>query len=221
MKNLFKPLFALAFMAVTLTSCMSNDNNNDSQIEEMKKNQTRVDELLTKQKSEIEKYANEVFATPVEDKVEIDLEYINKKVKRGIWYYVEAPGEADSYKYSVNSSGTALVYPKLKLKYTAKLLDGTVVQEDVTGGDYNLGISQSNVFNNAWYYSFFPHTIKFNNQDIKVLGLTEKGLQKGSIFHMVTPSVWAFDAQTVTHNGKTIPANSPLVYRFEVLSISE
>lgn len=70
--------------------------------------------------------------------------------------------------------------------------------------------------NNVWVYAFFPYSIRFNGNDEIIGGLTKDGLKKGSIFRMVTPSYWAFDTRT---NIKDIPADSPLIYEFEVLAI--
>jgi len=133
-------------------------------------------------------------------------------------YRVVSDAAADNtYEYSFNSS-KFLVLPMVKLKYKASLLNGTEVQSDGKGSDYSFSVlmnGPSNVFNQAWYCSFFPYSIRFNGEDELVRGLTKDGLRKGSELHVVVPSCWAFDQRPLDK----IPANSPLVYEFEVVEI--
>ena len=75
----------------------------------------------------------------------------------------------------------------------------------------------------AWNYAFYPKTINQNVRDYEIGGLTEKGLQKGAIIEFVTPSPWAYDnSEQKNKNGEvTIPANSPLHFKIEVVDIKD
>ncbi len=223
MKKLFTQLFALVIIGTAFTSCMKNDDT-DYEAENIKIEE-RIDSILNEDKRRIERFMNENGNfNLVEDSININYNYIAKKSKRGIWYEVVKSASEESekaYQYSLNNSGTDLTYPKVKLKYTAKLLDGTVVQEDEEGSIYDLGVRSTNIIKTIWDYSFFPYSIKFNGRDIKIAGLTKNGLKEGSILKVITPSLWAYGDKEVTVNGKKIPANSSLVYEFEVLSIEK
>ncbi len=214
MKNLIKPLFAIAITAVTFSSCMKDSDPIDNS-EQYRQIEARIDSVLTSQKTDIEAFANSEFDNAIKDTVEMALTYLGKDVERGIWYEVISEPTDDSYEYEVNSSG--YVIPSVKVKYSVKSLSGTTYIEDTTGTTYELGGSNANanVINQTWVNSFFPYSIAYNGKTFYTKGLTEKGLKTGSKIKVVTPSVWAFDTQTV---GK-IPANEPLVYEFEVLDI--
>ncbi|QBQ42553.1 FKBP-type peptidyl-prolyl cis-trans isomerase [Sphingobacterium psychroaquaticum] len=218
MKNLFKPLFALAFAAVALTSCNKSDNT-DYEAEYLKE-EKRLDSIFTADNAKIQRYIAETSSDPgtyQEDSVKVRFHYLDKTIKRGIYFKVLSQPTDDTYEYKATST-QSLTAPKLKLKYTATLLDGTVVQSDTEGSTYSFNESQPKIFNQAWYFSFFPYAVKFNGQDVKISGLgglTKNGLKKGSKIRVITPSYWAFGGNT---NDK-IPANSPLVYEFEVLTI--
>ncbi|WDF68256.1 hypothetical protein PQ465_18415 [Sphingobacterium oryzagri] len=216
MKNLFKPLFALAIIAATFTSCMEKDNT-DYDAENLKSEQ-RMDSLLSAENNRIQTYlaANSASAW-IKDTITFSYRFLDKKPTRGIYYQVVSEPTDNTYEYKITNTGASLsiVMPKLKLKYKASLLDGTVVQSDETGSDYSLGVSNPAIFNDAWFYSFLPYSIKFNNQDYYIYGLTKNGLKKGSKFKMVTPSLWAFKSSSTAK----MPANSPLVYEFEVMTI--
>ena len=214
MKNLIKPFFALVLAAVTFTSCMK-DNDPIDNTEQNRQIEKRVDSVLTSQKTQIEAFANSEFENPVKDTIELKLSYLGKDVERGIWYEVISEPTDDSYEYEVTSSG--YVIPSVKVKYSVKSLTGTTYKEDATGSTYVLGGSNANanVINQVWVNSFFPYSIDYNGQTYYPRGLTKEGLKTGSKIRVVTPSVWAFDTQNVGD----IPANTPLVYEFEVLDI--
>jgi len=153
-----------------------------------------------------------------EDETEYPLTLIGKTPKRGFWFEIlEEPTEDDdeAYTYELSSSG-GVVWPKVKVTYTAWLLDGTEVQSEESG-DFDFATFRSNtsVYNGVWFASFFPKSIRYNSVDYDIGGLTAKGLKKGSKIRIVSPSLWAFGSVAVGD----IPANSPLVYEFEVLSI--
>ncbi len=215
MKNLFKPLFALAIIATTFTSCMEKDNTDYDAIN-LKEEQT-LDSILSSERTKIAAYVQSNFSAPVEDTVSFRFNYLNKTAKRGIWYQVITPATDNTYEYKALSY-QQLAAPTVKLKYKAMLLNGTVVQSDEQGSTYAFNTSSPNIFNNAWFFSFFPYAVKFNGQDVKIGGLgglTREGLKKGSVIRVVTPSIWAFGSNNVGQ----IPANSPLVYEFEVMTI--
>ncbi|NQD69734.1 hypothetical protein HP439_03235 [Sphingobacterium shayense] len=214
MKNLIKPFFALALAAVTFTSCMK-DNDPIDNTEQYRKIEERVDSVLTSQKTQIEAFANSEFENPIKDSIKITLSYLDKTVERGIWYEVTSEPTDDSYEYEI--SGQNLVYPSVKVKYSVKSLTGTTYKEDATGSTYVLGGSNANanIINQIWGISFFPYSIDYNGQTYYPKGLTKEGLKTGSKIRVVAPSVWAFDTQNVGD----IPANTPLVYEFEVLDI--
>jgi len=223
--TLLKPVAfaAFAISAVTFTSCV--DKGDDTDYEELlRREEVRIDSLLKAQKPDIEAYVQALpdVADWREDTVKATFSRLPNKptVNRGIWYRVVSDADADdTYEYSLNSFGNGLVPPVLKLKYKASLLNGTEVQSDQTGGVYSFSAltnnGPSNVFNPAWHYSFFPYSIKFNGDDKIIQGLTKDGLRKGSKLHVVVPSYWAFDQRSLDK----IPANSPLVYEFEVVEI--
>lgn len=213
MKKLFKTSLIIALGSFALSSCSNNDTF-DYEGEYLKQEKT-LDSLLSAQKVKIEAYKNEFMPNAIEDTLTNNFTYLNKKVKRGIWYKMETPSTDNTYSYSLNSTGTAIAYPKLKLKYTAKLLNNTVVESDLEGTDYNLAVTSTKI-TSIWYISFFPYSVKFNANDIILGGLTKDGLKKGSKFKVITPSYYAYGSSSQTN----IPANSPLVYEYEVLEIS-
>lgn len=229
MKKLLGIIVVAILGTTAITSCnKADDNDYQKQLEEAIQNDKKLDSLFSAEALEIQKYMrdnSETFLNPQEDTVTVRFQYIEKTIKRGIWYSIEETGIEDSYEYKgqlVNSIyGTyfAPILPKVKLQYTAKLLNGTTVQSDVTGSSYNLSEmaqqANPNIYNNAWRLSFIPYIIKYNGTDEIVGGLTAKGLKKGSKIKVITPSYWAFGTRKVGD----IPANSPLVYEFTVLEI--
>lgn len=221
MKTLFKLLFAFAITTTAFTSCMDKDDTDYEGLQ--RKEESRVDSLLAAQKDDIEEYISTLPSASEwrQDTVTYYLPLLNKRPRRGMWYRVVSEASEDNtFSYKLNENGNALVPPTAKLKYKASLLDGTVVQVDETagGGDYSFNAlmnTTNNVFNAVWYYSFFPYSIKFNNEDRFVQGLTKDGLRKGSKLQVVAPSYWGFDKRSFDK----IPANAILVYEFEVVEI--
>ncbi|MBL1410871.1 FKBP-type peptidyl-prolyl cis-trans isomerase [Sphingobacterium faecale] len=224
MKNLFKTVLFAALGAIVFVSCNKKDTTDWNA--EYLKQEKHIDSLLNKDKLKIEDYIDDTFQ---EDSVKIRFTFLNKSVKRGIWYKVTGtPTEEDeqAYKYEPNTSGyqgLPVVAPKVTLKYTARLLDGSTLSngtlvENEESGEYDLGSSTTKVINSAWYVSFFPYSIRINEQDTRIIGgLTKTGLKKGSKITVVTPSYWAYQGLSTDKR----PANSPLVYEFEVLSIKK
>lgn len=123
-----------------------------------------------------------------------------------IWYQIIASGEAGSYEYKIVND--QIENPRIKVKYSGWLLNGTKFDENQTdaGWSTTLGSTIS-----AWHIAFLPKTIGGE----EVNGLTSQGLQKGAKIRIITPSMWAYGNAT---NG-SIPANSPLDFEIEVLDI--
>ena len=225
MKKLLNILCLVILGTGLTTSCSKNDNFNEEAIKQAGiKADKQLDSIFTDERLRIEQYVSNNFQTPVEDTVTVAYQYIDKKIKRGLWYEIVSEPTDDSYEYKgqqVNSGYGyyyfAPVLPTVKIKYTAKLIsDGTIVQSDVNGSTYNLSTTGSTIFNQAWKFAFVPYKIQYNGEPQEFGGLTANGLKKGSIIRVVTPSYWAFGSNK---NGN-IPANSPLVYEFEVLEIN-
>ncbi|NGF57691.1 FKBP-type peptidyl-prolyl cis-trans isomerase [Parapedobacter sp. SGR-10] len=220
MKKLFKTFVILALGSFVLASC--NDKT-DIDLGQYEEEERKFVAALAAEKVKIENYlANlteeDALYEAEEDTVLVPLQFINDEVTRGMWYKVITPPTDDSYEYKISGSGY-LTYPKVKLNYTAKLLDGTLV-ESAEGENYDFG-SQSAVINYAWLYSFFPYSIRINSEDRVISGLTEDGLKVGSKFVVVVPSYLAYGSVVKTGGVEDIPANSPLVYEFEVLQIGD
>lgn len=215
MNNILKTAFIVALGSLAFTSCRENDDT-DYEAQYLKA-EKQVDSLLSAQKIAIEAYKAANLANAKEDTVNYTFNYLDKKVKRGIWYFVNNEPTDNTYSYGMSSTGQSLLYPKLKLKYTAKLLNNTIVESDITpaGGDYNLGVSSSKI-TPIWYFSFYPYSLQFNGSPVILGGLTKDGLKKGSKMTVITPSIYAYGSTSKTD----IPANSPLVYEFEVVEIA-
>lgn len=139
----------------------------------------------------------------------------------GIWYVLEDPGQGnfDYLDTNSNTGQTQLANAQVLVRYTGRLLDGTVFDEnldpDTTGtnnGYFNLlpTATQPGVIT-AWQIAFYPATIA----DQEIGGLLTNGLQKGAKIRIITPSPYGYRDQA---NGD-IPANSPLDFEIEVLDI--
>lgn len=219
MKTLFKPLIVLAVTAIAFSSCMK-DNSAENEAEQRRQEEA-FEALLLEQKTKIDAY---IAAHPSEapegwqeDDIEYPLYALGKTVERGIRFEVLAiPTEEDDEDYEYKRPTSATDLPKVTVNYTASLLDGTEVQAGENENfDFATFQSSTNIYNDLWLISFFPKSFRENGEDREFGGLTAKGLKKGSHIRVVSPSAWAFGAKTVSD----IPANSPLVYEFEVLSI--
>ncbi|KGE15186.1 hypothetical protein [Sphingobacterium deserti] len=219
MKNLFKPLIALAIIATAFTSCMDDVDNTDYEAQALA-NERSLDSLLTTQKLSIEAYvAAEFTEVPaIRDTATLHLPRLGKRVNRGMYYQVLVQPTDTTYEYKFNGSG--FVAPTVKLNYWIKTLNNNVVKKDETGGTYTLN-NQNAGYNLIWMYSFFPYSVTYNGFELKIDqglynfgGLTRKGLKAGTRFRVITPSSWV-----QPNNTSDIPPNQPLVYEFEVLSI--
>ncbi len=126
----------------------------------------------------------------------------------GVWYELVSIGNRAEYEYKIIDN--RLEAPTVQVKYTGKLLNGTVFdeQKDDDGIEFSLG---GNLIQ-AWPLAFFPKEIG----DVEVGGLTPSGLYPGAVIRFVTPSYLAYGNQ---QNG-TIPPNSPLDFYIEVLDVT-
>jgi FKBP-type peptidyl-prolyl cis-trans isomerase FkpA len=136
----------------------------------------------------------------------------------GIWYEILAEGTGEYvYKLTDTLNGKYLKY-KPTVKYVGKLLNGNVFDKTDTAIEFEIRTNtgyqypfyDSNIIP-AWTFAFAPQKIG----DMKLGGLTEKGLQKGSKIHIMAPSLYGYQNQAVG----TIPANSPLDFVIEVTDI--
>lgn len=221
MKNLFKPLIALAVIATSFTACMDKGDDVDYEAQYLQE-ERRIDSILSNQKTAIQAYVAAEFTTPVAvaDTATFTLPRLGKKVGRGMYYQVLSAPTDNTYEYKFN--GSSFVVPTVKVKYWVSTLNKTVVHKDEVGGTYTLN-TQNTGYNYVWMYSFYPYSITYNGVQLKIDqagfnfgGLTKDGLKAGSKFRVITPSLWVFDTTTVG----TIPPNQPLVYEFEVVSIN-
>ncbi|WP_270088469.1 FKBP-type peptidyl-prolyl cis-trans isomerase [Sphingobacterium sp. SYP-B4668] len=207
MKNVLR-LIAIGLVGTFIfTSCNKGDDFDWNKYEEeQRREQARIDSTLNAQKKVLKDF--------VEDP---DNGFTNPQLddSTGIWYQVITEGEASSYTYAFNSQGTGIVAPNVTVKFKGTFLDGKVAEQ--TEADkttvFQLGSRPL-----AWHKAFLPRAISFNNQEVKVGGLTVNGLKKNSKIRFVAPSIYCFDKGT-TLNGVTIPKDSPLVYVIEVTDI--
>lgn len=131
----------------------------------------------------------------------------------GIWYQTIAEGDG-VYQYATKDSviygqtQKFVVSPKVTVRYTGQLLDGTVFDQNQSEEGMVGLVTQ---YIRAWQIAFFPKKIG----DLKIGGLTAKGLTKGSKIRIITPSYWAYG----NFSAGKIPANSPLDFTIEVIDI--
>ncbi|UIR56235.1 FKBP-type peptidyl-prolyl cis-trans isomerase [Sphingobacterium sp. SRCM116780] len=190
MKTTIKNLFALVAVLFTLASCSKNDTDYFD-----------ANKQFELDAQAIKTYVNAKFPLSVLD------------TNSGIWFQTIAEGDG-LYQYTTKDtvvngqSQKIVVAPKITVRYTGKLLDGTVFDENNSATGISGILSQ---FIPAWHIAFLPKKIG----DKVANGLTVKGLTKGSKIHIVTPSYWAYGnfAQA------KIPANSPLDFTIEVVDI--
>lgn len=221
MKNLFKPFIVLLCTAVTFSSCME-DNSAENEARQRQQEEAIVASLAadeTKIDTYLAENPSEAPEGWQEDDREETLPLLGKTITTGIRFEVLAePTQEDEEAYEYEySTAQGLILPTVRVNYTASLLDGTEVQ---SGEDERIDFStfastSTNIYNDVWIISFFPKSFRENSQDIPYIGLTANGLKKGSKIRVVSPSLWAFGERTVDD----IPADSPLVYEFEVLEI--
>ena len=223
MKKFINLLFIAFLGTIVITSCNKTDDYDyDAEVEKAKQAELKIDSLLTDQVTKIREYKNSNLPDALEDTVVFMYNYIDKKPKRGIWYKLDTQNSENTFEYTGQYRSDAygrqyfaVNLPKVRLKYAVKSLEGVVYKTD-DGSNYDLNTISNTIFNNAWYFSFVPYSIQYNGQPHYSRGLTANGLKKGNKITVVTPSIWAFGSNKVGE----IPADTPLVYEFEVLDIS-
>lgn len=178
-------IFTLLFATLSLSSCFNKDDMFD-----------------TNAQYEIEKPL-------IQQYVQENLPGATLDTATGIWYQILDIGdEEDTYDYKTLGAGGGIESPIIQVKYTLRLLNGTVVDKVDTeqGFTSNLaGLIQ------AWHIAFLPKKIG----ELNTGGFTENGLQKNSRIRFVTPSIWGYQNRAFGN----VPANSPLDFTIEVLGV--
>ena len=225
MKKLSKLLFAFLLASITIASCSKSDyDDSEWQAEQRRRdslNRIRIDSTLTEQAPLLAQFAKDSLG----EGAQLD-------DSTGIWFKIHDLGEVGSYKYQLQSNGYQLVLPNpsIEVKYQGKLLNGKVFDETLQElpGDEKEDADSSKTSHlgqliPAWRIAFYPKEIRINGKTHYVGGLTEKGLQKGAIIEFVVPSPYGYDNKEVKDkDGKvTIPANSPLHFKIEVVNIKD
>lgn len=198
MKKILSPLF-LGITAITLfiVSCSKNDDtpifDDDAQF--------KADSVALKN------YVDNKFPDAQYDSL------------TGIWYEILAEGEGN-YQYKiVDTLNAKFLKFTPTVKYIGKLLSGSIFDQTETDKTTTFEILTNTGYYYpfestiipAWTFAFAPKQIG----DLKLSGLTEKGLQKGAKIHIIAPSRWTYGNRAT---GK-IPANSPLDFVIEVVDI--
>lgn len=218
MNNLPKVFFLFLIAAIAVTSCSKSDDNGVDWREEQRirdsLNNARIEALLKAQAPLLESFVVEHF--PGDEAWVLD-------DSTGIWFKIHEPGEIGSYTYRVVPSATGgrvLAAPYVEVNYIGKLLNGEIF--DATSEEETRTFRLGNLIP-AWNIAFYPAVIRQDAQDFKIGGLTERGLQKGTIIELVAPSPYGYDnlAQKDKDGKTTIPADSPLHFYIEVIDISD
>lgn len=203
MKKIQICIFAFISSLVILASCNKDDFDYEAAQKEQKRldsiENARVKGLIQSQAASLKTFADQNM--PGASLVD----------SLGIWFIVDAPGQENSYTYSINNFGQ-IVAPNVTVKYKGTLLNGTVF--DKTDDDKTASFSLANVIP-AWQIAFLPKSITFNGTTVPITGLTNTGLKKGSKIRFVTSSPYAYDTKATG----SIPANSPLYFEIEVVDI--
>ncbi|MEN5056156.1 FKBP-type peptidyl-prolyl cis-trans isomerase [Sphingobacterium kitahiroshimense] len=190
MKNFTKIFFGMLAMIIALASCSKNDDNY----------------FDANKQFELEAQSIKTF---VSSKLPLAVLDTNS----GIWYQMISEGDG-VYQYIAKDSTIygqtkkVPVAPKISVRYTGQLLDGTVFDQNQSQEGMTGFLTQ---YIPAWQIAFFPKKIG----DLNLGGLTVKGLSKGTKIRIITPSYWAYQNMS---NGK-IPSNSPLDFMIEVVDI--
>lgn len=193
--NFLKPIFYLTILSFLFLSCAKEEMFDP------------IDQFET-EKPLIKSYANTNYPEMV---------YSNDET--GIWYELIEQGEEDSYEYKtqevINNYGQtvkAIKMPTITIRYTGKLISNNSVFDSNIDKSEPL-VSKLDELIPAWYFTFIPKSIGSS----QFSGLTPKGLQKGSVIRIITPSYYGYG----NRNMGTIPPNSPLFFEIEVLDIKD
>ncbi len=128
----------------------------------------------------------------------------------GIWYEVLELGVPGDYQYRFVGEGSSayLEAPIVKVKYTGKLLNGTVFDSRETNEGLEMSLAGTIA---AWRIMFLPRTIDGES----IGGVLPNGLHPGARVRFVAPSIYGYANEA----RGTIPANSPLEFTIEVLDV--
>lgn len=190
MKNKLTSIVVLAIALISFASC---NKNNDNYYD--------VNKQL------------ELDAKSIKTFVDTKLPLAVLDSNSGIWYQMISQGDG-LYEYKSKDSiingqtKKVPVVPKVSVRYTGQLLNGTVFDQNQSQEGMTGFLSQ---YIPAWQIAFLPKKIG----DLKIVGLTAKGLSKGAKIRIITPSPWAYGNTTLPK----IPANSPLDFTIEVIDI--
>lgn len=223
MNNLSKLLFLFVLATMGFASCSKSDDNGTDWAEEQRIrdsiNNARIEALLEEQALGLKTFAERNFGE--------DAQFDDST---GIWFKIHEPGEEGSFtRWIVPGAmgGLALATPTVEVKYIGKLLSGVVFDE--TSDDdpkdktrsFQIGLTGINRLIPAWNLAFYPKKIRQDGRDFELRGLTEKGLQKGTIIEFVAPSPYCYDniEQKNKEGEVTIPVDSPLHFYIEVVDI--
>lgn len=195
MKQFGKLIVLTALTASAFTSCIKDQEYYDPAAQ------------YQLEKPIIEEYAKTTLTNPVFDE------------ETGIWYEILNPGESGSYTYTVkDTSNQKVTYTEARVKYEGKLVKTGVVFDKFeadTGAIMpiylNFTTGQIGMIM-SWNYVFIPTDIGGFNWD----GIFTNGLQKGTKIRFVTPSTLGYYNRS---DIPKIPANSPLDFTVEVLSL--
>jgi len=141
-----------------------------------------------------------------------------------IWFEIEPPADPETpYRYKVKeNSGNPLFVPaEAIVSYEGRLVKTDTEFE--SKDDQKFIISLNSIIP-AWQIAFLPDELRYNedgdllDEPIEFGGLTEEGLQPGSVIRIVTPSYWAYQNQG---QGNAIPPNSPLYFEISVSEIKD
>lgn len=190
MKKFTKIFFGMLAMIIALASCSKNDDNY----------------FDANKQFELEAQNIKTFVTSKLPLAVLD-------TNSGIWYQMISEGDG-VYQYISKDSiiygqtQKVPVAPKISVRYTGQLLDGTIFDQNQSQEGMTGFLTQ---YIPAWQIAFFPKKIG----DLNLGGLTVKGLSKGTKIRIITPSYWAYQNMS---NSK-IPANSSLDFTIEVVDI--
>ncbi|WP_293917154.1 MULTISPECIES: FKBP-type peptidyl-prolyl cis-trans isomerase [unclassified Sphingobacterium] len=211
MKNVFR-IIAIGLVGTFIfASCNKSDDTDWNKLIEEQRikdsiENARIKGIIANQAPQLKSYAETNFTNAKLD------------TATGIWYQVITEGEASSYTYRFNSMGNGIVAPEVTVKFKEKLINGTVTEQTETDKTTTYLLSNRKY---AWHTAFLPKTLSYNNQDVKIGGLTANGLKKNSQIRFISPSPWVYDTQEVKDKDGNvkIAANSPIVYEIEVVDI--
>lgn len=139
---------------------------------------------------------------------------IKLQQETGIWYAIIDSGKvAVDYLDTISAPGEVrLKNMQVKVKYTGRLLDSTVFDENVNADSIPyIALLPSETGQGqiqAWQLAFYPKSVG---------GLLDGGLKKGAKIRIITPSVFGYQNQTYG----LVKENSPLDYEIQVLDIKE